>query len=248
MTFRSLLSKSISRAIFVSLLLTASPFALVRAQNADDLSAIPEDSIPWLRGVAVSADVVGLLEQAFGSFGQYELAARVNLKDRYFPVVEVGYGMADASDMTTGVRFKTKAPYYKVGADFNLMKNKHDIYRLYVGARYGLSIFNYDITAPEQTDPVWGDVVPFGVQGASSTWHWVEAVAGVDAKIWGPLRLGWSVRYRNRVASRDGGTPRHSDNGGTSRLSDGSRPWYVPGFGRGKNSALGGTFNIIIEI
>ena len=44
-----------------------------------------------------------LAETVLGSHGQYEAQLRVNLKDKYFPVVEVGYGTADADEVTSCV-------------------------------------------------------------------------------------------------------------------------------------------------
>ena len=65
-------------------------------------------------------------------------------------------------------------------------------------------------------------------------YHWIEAVVGVDAKIYGPLHLGWSLRYKRRIAHKEEG-----DFGNT---------WYVPGFGIFGDTRLGGTFNVIIDI
>ena len=45
------------------------------------------DSVPWFNGFAVSVDLVGPLQMALGSYGQYEAALRLNLKDRYFPII-----------------------------------------------------------------------------------------------------------------------------------------------------------------
>ena len=55
----------------------------------------------------------------------------------------------------------------------------------------------------------------------------------VDAKIFGPIRMGWSVRYKHRLNHDDG-------NVGST--------WYVPGYGKQSNARIGGTFNITIEM
>jgi hypothetical protein len=229
---QSRISSFISRAIAISLLLAvvATPLA---AQSKKPRVIQEADTVSLFRGVAVSADMVGLLQKAVSSYGQYEAALRVNLKDKYFPVLELGYGMADATDYTTSMSYKTNAPYARIGVDFNLLRNKHDIYRAYAGFRYACTYYKFDIKGDGITDPVWGDEVPFSVTGVSANYHWLEGVFGVDAKIVGPLRLGWSVRYRFRVAHNDG------DVGNT---------WYVPGYGKQGGTRLGGTFNIIFEI
>ena len=210
------ISSFISRAIAISLLLlaVATPSA---AQERKGIAKQEADTVALFRGVAVSADLVGLVQLAVSDYGQYEAALRINLKDKYFPVVELGYGKADANDITTSMTFRTKAPYGRVGLDFNLLRNKHDIYRAYAGFRYGCTFYKFDVEG----------------EGVKANYHWIEGVFGVDAKIAGPLRLGWSVRYRSRIAHDDGTL---------------GNTWYVPGYGKKGGTRLGGTFNIIFEI
>ncbi len=192
------------------------------------------DTTRFFRGLQVMADVVGPIQLAVSDYGQYEAALRINFKDRYFPVFEVGYGSANhEDDPVTHVMYKTAAPYGKVGFDYNIMKNKHDVYRVYVGARYAFTSFKYDVGSSVLNDPVWQDHAAIQINNASAHCHWAELVFAVDAKIWGPLHLGWSARYRRRLAHNDG---------------DAGNVWYVPGFGKTGTSRLGATFNIIISL
>lgn len=66
-----------------------------------------DDSIPWWRGFEVKADLVGPIQRAVSSYGQYEVGVRFNLKDKYFPVIELGYGSADEDNVTTLTHYKT---------------------------------------------------------------------------------------------------------------------------------------------
>lgn len=220
---------------YISALVTSSLLLLspVTAHAQKKVVAETPDTIPLFRGMAVSIDAFGLGQMILSDYGQYEAALRINLKDKYFPVFELGYGKANTTDEGTNINFKTSAPYARVGMDWNLMKNKHDIYRLYGGARYGFTSYKFDIKGPDMTDPVWGTTSPYEASGVSCYYHWLEAVFGVDAKIWGPIRMGWSVRYKRRLFRNDG------DVGNT---------WYVPGFGRQGSSRFGGTFNITYEL
>lgn len=229
-------SSFVSRVITISLLLIAVTTATAQSRKdatADKKLTAQKDTVAFFRGVAVSADVVGLAQLAFSDYGQYEAALRINLKDRYFPVFELGYGTADSDNPTTNLKYKTSAPYWRVGMDFNIAKNKHDAYRVYAGARYAMTYYKFDVVGNGLKDPVWGDDVDYNVKGMKAYYHWMEAVFGVDAKIAGPLRLGWSVRYRRRIT--------HDD-------SNIGKTWYVPGYGKQGGSRLGGTFNIIFEI
>jgi len=192
-----------------------------------------KDSVALFKGFAVSADLVGPVQMLTGDYGQYEAALRINLRDRYFPIVEVGLGKADHENDATQIKYKTSAPYFKVGIDFNLLKDKHDIYRLYAGVRYAFTSFKYDVSCPDVQDPVWGEEVTYSASGVKCSYHWIEALVGVDAKIWGPLHLGWSIRYRGRMSYDDGYL---------------GNSWYVPGFGKTGSSNIGGTFNVSIDI
>lgn len=229
-------SSFVSRVITISLLLIAVTTATAQSRKdatADKKLTAQKDTVAFFRGVAVSADVVGLAQLAFSDYGQYEAALRINLKDRYFPIFELGYGTADSDNPTTNLKYKTSAPYWRVGMDFNIAKNKHDAYRVYAGARYAMTYYKFDVVGSGLKDPVWGDDVDYNVKGMKAYYHWMEAVFGVDAKIAGPLRLGWSVRYRRRITHDDGNI---------------GKTWYVPGYGKQGGSRLGGTFNIIFEI
>lgn len=202
------------------------------AQSKVEL-ALKKDSVPFFRGFAVSVDLVGPAQLTFGDYGQYEAALRLNLRDKFFPVFELGYGKADAEDVATRLSYKTSAPYGRIGIDFNLMKNKHDENRIYGGVRYAYTNYKFDLFCPGVTDPVWGESAEFKAEDVSCYYHWMEIVFGVDVKIWGPVRLGWSARYKRRLVHDDGFV---------------GRPWYVPGYGKQGNARLGGTFNVIFEL
>ena len=215
--------------LIINLLLPLS----ANAQKTTVPTMVNEDSIPLFRGIAVSVDAVGPVQMMISDYGQYEAALKVNLKDKYFPVIEIGIGQANHEDEATSIEYKTSAPFARIGCDFNIAKNKHDIYRIFAGARYAFTSFKYDISGPDVEDPVWGTATPYGEKDVKGSYHWIEALVGVDAKIAGPLRLGWSVRYRSRLAKKSG------------EIGD---PWYVPGFGKQGGSVLGATFNITFEL
>lgn len=191
------------------------------------------DTVPLFRGFAVSVDLVGPAMEAFGDYGQYEAALHLNLRDKWFPVVEVGYGHTDYTEETTSISYKTSAPYARVGIDFNVLKNKHDIYRLLVGARYGFTSYKYDLSHPGVSDPVWGGTSEWSAEGMKCSYQWLEVGVGVDVKIVGPLHLGWSLRYKQRVSANEG------------KLG---KSWYVPGYGTSDTSGFGALFNVSFDI
>lgn len=196
--------------------------------------ALQKDSIPLFRGFAVSFDLVGAAMMQLSDYGQYEGALRINLHDEWFPIVELGYGKANhEDDPVTGLRYKTAAPYFRVGIDKNLLKQKHGPYRLYAGLRYAYTSYKVDLARDNFPDPVWQWDTSFGVKDEPCSYHWAEVALGVDAKVFGPFHLGWSVRYKRRIAHSEGNF---------------GKTWYVPGFGVSDSDLLSGTFNIIIDI
>lgn len=192
-----------------------------------------DDSIPFFKGFAVSANLSGPAVRALSDYGEIEVALRINLHDEYFPIFEAGLGSADHDDEVTSIKYKTKAPYFRIGCDFNLLKRKHTGNRLYVGARYAFTSYDVDLARPAMTDPVWGTVTDFEMTGDKCSQHWAEIVFGVDAKVWGPLHLGWTVRYKSRLMHDDGEI---------------GKTWYVPGYGKYGSSRIGGDFQVIIDI
>jgi hypothetical protein len=170
----------------------------------------------------------------FSDYGQYEGALRINIHDEWFPIAEIGYGKADHErDEVTGITYRTKAPYFRIGIDKNLLNDKHGPYRLYAGLRYGFTSYKVDLEHENFKDPAWQWDTGFGVKDEPCKNHWLEVVMGVDAKIYGPLHLGWSIRFKRRIKHDEG------------RIG---RTWYIPGYGLDGGSPIAGTFNVIIDI
>ena len=230
MTYRTRISTSISRLIVSLLLLTLA----LSAQAQAKVFSLEKDSIPFFRGFAVSFDLVGPAMLALSDRGEYEGALRINLHDQWFPIFEMGVGRANhENDEVTGITYKTTAPYFRIGMDWNVLKKKHGPNRMYAGFRYAFTSFNVDIIRENLPDPVWLSQTGFGIKDLSCVMHWAEIVFGIDAKIIGPLHLGWSVRYKR---------PLYHKNGDIGNI------WYVPGFGTGSDDQLAANFNVIIDI
>lgn len=182
---------------------------------------------PFVESISVGVDLVGAATNVFSSKGEYQAFVQANLKGMYLPILEVGYGRADKSYEITDIKYKTSAPFFRLGVDYNIMNNKHDNYRITIGMRYGFSKFNYDTTEP--TDSLH---TVFKTTSDKCTLHWLELCAGVDAKVWGPLHMGWSIRYRRRL----------------SASAYTKEPLYAPGFGDASNPVqLMALYNIGIQ-
>lgn len=189
--------------------------------------------VPLFSGFSLSADAVGAVMALTSPWGSYEGAARLHLKERYFPVFEMGWGVSDHTDATTDLHYKTHAPFFRIGMDYNFNKNSRGPGRILGGFRYAFSSFHYDLDGPGLTDPVWGTSIPYHFVGVHTSMHWIEMVFGLEARIVRFFHLGWSIRYKLRLHER--------------QTVPGSA-WYVPGYGRNGSHALGGTFYLVFDI
>lgn len=187
----------------------------------------------FFSGVAVGVDIVGPITRMASSSGYIEAMCRVNLLETYFPILEIGYSDCNHTDETSGVNYYTKAPYFRVGMDMNFSKNKLSGNRIFGGARFGFTSFEYDVVAPDIYDPIWGTSVPYLVKGISGNKKWAELLFGIESRICSFIQLGWSLRYKFGISGKSGTI---------------GKPWYVPGYGRNKNGIFGANFNIIFEL
>jgi hypothetical protein len=219
-----------------------------KSPEKDKKKEEPKIEFPLYNGTYISGDLYGLGGNLLGSdFLSSEVSVDVNLKNKFFPVVEVGYGTTDAWSDNEGIRYKSNAPYFRVGMNFNMMYKKKTENLFYVGFRYGLSSFKYDVSTPSFTDPIWNEEIANpsledGIWGGSTSYshtglkgsmQWFELVVGVRAQIYKNFLMGWSVRMKYRTSSS------------ASEYAD---PWYVPGFGTYGSSQMGLTYSLIYKL
>ena len=96
---------------------------------------------PFISGAAISIDVCGLAMKALDSrFANMEASARLNFKEKYFPIFELGLGDCTREGEENNNVFSTTAPYFRVGMDYNFNK-KHNGNRMFGGIRYAFSSF-----------------------------------------------------------------------------------------------------------
>ena len=193
-----------------------------------------KEHLVFFHGFTLSVDGYGPIAMMVSDYGTIEGALRLNLKNTFFPIIEAGVGKCSKEDFNTKVSYKTSAPFGRIGIDFNMLKDKFQNNRLYVGARYGISIFQYDVAGPAQTDPIWGGSQPFSVKSLDCTSHWAELVFGVEVKIFKNFHMGWAVRYKHEIASTK---------------NDYAKPNCIPGYGYTTDKTCwGGTYSLIFDL
>lgn len=206
-----------------------------------------EAEYPLYNGVSVGLELWGLGSSALGGdFRSSEVSVDVNLRNRFFPIFELGYGSTDSWG-EKGIHYKSDAPYFRIGMDYNTLYRKKHGHMLLVGLRYGASSFKHDIAASKLDDPIYGDTVgnpnleddiwggsmPYEHKGMKSFMQWAEFCVGIRAHVWKSLYMGWSLRFKFKLSA----TP--------DKYGD---PWYVPGFGEYASNTMGVTYTITYKL
>ena len=179
-----------------------------------------------MNGIDVGVDILSPILKAFGSdFMSAEAMVDVNLYNRFFPTVEVGYGGGKSTN-DYDVSIKASAPYFRLGFDYN---TKYDV-------------VVPDITDPEYSggakqtnlvDPIWGDMSNYVHEGMKHTMHWVEFTAGIRANISKHIKMGLMLRIKHKLKAS------------VDTYGD---PYYIPGFGRYDSNNVGITYSIIYQL
>lgn len=227
--------KNISLSILINIITSVLLLIpLTTLAKDDNKNKAETDTTALFRGVQIMLDVAGITQRLVSDYGQGEAALRFNLKDKYFPIIELGYGDAKHRNTATNIRYTAAAPYVRIGLDYNILKNKHDVYRLLAGVRYAYTHFKYNIQTPIITDPVWKNQTEINLSKQKTDYHWAEIVIGADAPLWKKIRMGWTLRYKKRIARR---------------LNTSGNAWYVPGYAIDNENGLGATlyFSIAFE-
>ncbi|MBR2606549.1 MAG: hypothetical protein IKC70_01240 [Bacteroidaceae bacterium] len=215
-----------------SLLLTTLPLT-VEAQEKENQQ---KESTFAFKGLYLSADILGYLGSFLDDAKSGEIAIEANLGNRFFPTFEAGYASIDFIDENFGIHYKSAAPYFRAGLNYNFSYQKGKAPRpnyFYGALRFGCSKMTYDVSSPPIHDPVWGGEVPFSHSDVSGFASWAELGVGVNAKIWKNLRMGWCIRYKARLNVIN---------------SEYTRVGYIPGFGKNRHTRFGATYSIIYEI
>ena len=202
------------------------------AQEIKILSEDKEEELPFYQGLMVGVDVSGLASKAFDSDAfSSEISIHANLKNRFFPVVEIGYGKTDTTGEETNIHYQTSAPFFRVGMDYNVFYKKPHLPGYFtVGLRYGFSSFTYDMQSPDLVDPNWGHTsIPVTYNDVKSNAGWLELVLGMKTQVYKDFYMGFTVRYRARQSMK-----KHEN----------TEPYYIPGYGRGKTSNFGITYSL----
>ena len=164
-----------------------------------------------------------------------EFTGDYRLTKKYFLAAEIGNENKTTND--DRMSFTTKGSYIKAGFDYNAYENWLDMENMItIGLRYGVSTFsqqlnNYTIY---NSSSYFGatPTIPSGEKYDGLTASWVEVVAGIKAKVFNNIFVGFSLRLNTLISNKK---PHNFDN------------FYIPGFNRTYDGDFGVGFNYSIS-
>lgn len=189
---------------------------------------------PILSSITFNADLFGFAYSIFSKgITSTEFGMEIGFRNHYFPTFEIGYLWADADATSGGVNYKTKAPYFRIGMDYNMMYKKHQNYFITLGLRYGHSNFNYSVTGMKFESPYHGTTLYFDENNVISKADWFEFVFGLRAMFWKNFGMSWSLRFKMPLRITD---------------NTNSQPWFVPGYGKNRETSILGSYRLLFNI
>ena len=204
-----------------------------------ELDTIKSDNKPKMTYKALNSMSIGLnvwdpiMAIAGQKYGGIDVWADLSIHNRFFPVVELGVGIANSTPKEGNYTYKGKpSVYVKVGMNYNFFFNDTDDYQLFAGIRGGFSSFNYDIDNITINSSYWDESHNFSITDQHSTALYGEALLGIKVRIYKAFSMGWTVRYHHLFKCND---------------AKNSTPFYIPGFGN-RNGKLGASFSLIYTL
>lgn len=196
------------------------------------------DSIPIKMdryGVRVGVDLFKLTRALYDqNYKGIEFVADYRLTKKYFLAAEIGNENKTTAD--DRVNFTTKGSYLKVGFDYNAYENWLDMENIIsIGMRYGFSTFNQELNSYRiyNANPYFGEVpeITSGKKFNGLSASWIEVVAGIKAKVFDNVFMGFSLRLNRLVTNKE---PENFSN------------LYIPGFNRTYDGSFGVGFNYTV--
>ena len=180
---------------------------------------------PLLHSIGVSVNawdgVMRILGQQYGLVG---FRGDINLHNRYKPYLEIGLSKADFTPDGNNYTFHSGiAPYFKIGAGYNIFYNSNPDYQLCFNLGYGFSAFSYSYNNITVDEGYWNDPSHFSLPSQNATVGYLEVGASLKVKLAGPISAGWQVVYHTRLHEN---ANRHGP------------PVIIPGYGK-RDGSLG---------
>ncbi|KUJ60537.1 hypothetical protein AR687_17350 [Flavobacteriaceae bacterium CRH] len=205
----------------------------VQATKTDSIIVPPKTDRYGLRvGVDLYKLTRGLYDKDYKGI---EIVGDFRLTKKYFLAAELGF-----EDKTTDddrLNSTATGTYVKGGFDYNLYDNWLDMENVIsIGLRGGFSTFSQQLNSYKiyNANPYWGEqpAIVSGQKYDGLTAGWLEVAAGLKAKVFNNVFVGFGVQLKLLVANSK---------------PDGFDNLYIPGFNRTYDGNFGIGFNYTVS-
>jgi hypothetical protein len=178
------------------------------------------DNYIHMKGLRFGMDITRPFQDLWTKGNRYgtEFSADMELFPNWFPVFETGYEALKIK--TDFVDYTANGSYSRIGFDYNFLQAQQsgDKDIMYFGLRYGFTFARQQVDQ-YKIDSYWGpETGSFGNQPFSAQWG--EMLMGIKGEILKNLYMGWTIRGKFKINSKDTGMP---------------PVYFIPGYGKGEN-------------
>jgi hypothetical protein len=181
-------------------------------------------------GLRIGVDVLSLVRsQVRDDFSGWEINGDVDFH-RYFLAVDYGQWARTLNGDSS--HYVNDGRYFRVGIDVNFLKKDPERNMFFLGLRYGHANFSESLSLSSY-DKVWG-LYERDYNNPSVKSRWFELVTGIKVKIWKPIWMGYTARFKFGLKS----------SGDNEMLSH-----DIPGYGRNdKETYWGFNYQVFFRI
>lgn len=203
----------------------------VHAQEIENDSIAEKKSTSFFQGIYVGTDLFSPVSYLVGTdYISYQLHIQANLKNKFFPVWEIGVGRGDKTNEQELNLHTESALYNKIGLNYSMLKKNGDDF-MYLGALVGFSSFSYSLNNFSFSSGYWGDNYTGNAADLNASVTWGELLGGIQVKVISNLYMGWNIAYKIKFKEKVDNTH--------------IKPWYIPGYG---TSQWGITYHVLYKI
>lgn len=182
------------------------------------LTQAPKLIYPFMDAVSAGVNLWDPVMRALGQkYGLIGFWGELSIHNWFKPYVEIGLGMADNTPKDENYTYKSSmAPYFKIGLNYNFLYNSNPDYTVYLGLRYGMTHFNYQIDNVIIDQGYWDENQTINVPKQTATVGYAEFLVGLRVMIYKNFYLGWELKAHTILHK---GSHKNGN------------PWYIPGYG-----------------
>lgn len=216
---------------------------ILPAKTTQEIEKLPQktitDTIPPKTnryGLRVGVDLYKLTRGIYDSdYKGLELTGDYRLTKKYYLAAELGSENKTTDD--DRLNSTAKGTYIKAGFDYNVYENWLDMENIIsIGMRAGFSSFSQQLNSYKiyNPNPYWGENPPIlsGKNYSGLSASWIEVVAGIKAKVFNNVFMGFSLRLNRLITNKQ---PSDFEN------------LYIPGFNRTYDGDFGVGFNYTVS-